>query len=219
MHDSTTPAVRPRSQAATAGRILDSGERLLQLRGFNGFSYADIAAELKITKASLHYHFPSKAELGEALITRYAERFAAALTGIDVAAGDAPVKLAAYADLYAGVLRGQRMCLCGMLAAEYKTLPDAMRIAVVAFFDHNEVWLARVLQQGKREGSIHFSGPAREAAQATLSTLEGALLVARPYGDPTRFQTTARRLLAALATPASPVARTRRVQAVTARKS
>ena len=50
----------------------------MQVRGFNGFSYADIASELGITKASLHYHFPGKAELGEALIERYADRFAGA---------------------------------------------------------------------------------------------------------------------------------------------
>ena len=59
----------------TAARILDVAERLVQLRGFNGFSYADIAAELHITKASLHYHYAGKAELGRALIERYAERF------------------------------------------------------------------------------------------------------------------------------------------------
>ncbi len=61
-----------RTETKTATRILDVAERLVQTRGFNGFSYADIAAELHITKASLHYHFASKAELGEALILRYA---------------------------------------------------------------------------------------------------------------------------------------------------
>ena len=59
---------RQAREPGTAGRILDVAERLVQLRGFNGFSYADVAAELGITKASLHYHFPGKAELGEALI-------------------------------------------------------------------------------------------------------------------------------------------------------
>ena len=109
-----------------------SAERLVQVRGFNGFSYADVAAELSITKASLHYHFPGKAELGEALIERYAARFAAALAEIDARGADAPAKLDAYAGLYADVLRGQRMCLCGMLAAEYQTLPEPMRDAVIA---------------------------------------------------------------------------------------
>src|SRR5690242_20794798 len=104
--------------SSTAARVLDTAERLVQVRGFNGFSYADIAAELQITKASLHYHFATKADLGEALIARYATRFFDALDAADSDAASAPAKLSAYAKLYADVLRQQRMCLCWMLAAE-----------------------------------------------------------------------------------------------------
>lgn len=185
-------------EPGTAARILDVAERLVQLRGFNGFSYADIAAELGVTKASLHYHFPGKAELGEALITRYAHRFAEALKTIDGDGGDVHAKLAAYAALYASVLREQRMCLCGMLAADYDTLPPAMRDAVIRFFDENEAWLERVLGEGQAQGALRFSGRARDQAQLIISALEGAMLVARPYADPERFQATARRLLATL---------------------
>ena len=80
-------SARAHDDGDTATRILDSAESLVQVRGFNGFSYADVAAELAITTASLHYHFPGKAELGRALIARYGERFAAALAGIDAAGG------------------------------------------------------------------------------------------------------------------------------------
>ncbi len=184
--------------AGSAARILDVAERLVQVRGFNGFSYADVAAELGVTKASLHYHYPGKAELGEALIKRYAARFAEALRAIDAEGSDVPAKLAAYAGLYAGVLREQRMCLCGMLAADYETLPAPMRTAVVRFFDENGVWLERVLEQGASEGTLHYEGSSRDAAQMIISTLEGAMLVARPYGDPERFQAAAARLLATL---------------------
>ena len=184
--------------AGSATRILDVAERLVQVRGFNGFSYADVAGELGVTKASLHYHYPGKAELGEALINRYAARFAEALITIDAECTDVPAKLAAYAGLYAGVLREQRMCLCGMLAADYETLPPAMRAAVVRFFDENAVWLEKVLEQGTSDGTVHYEGSARDAAQLIISTLEGAMLVARPFGDPERFQSAAARLLANL---------------------
>ncbi len=187
------------SQPSTSERILDIAERLVQTRGFNSFSYADIAAELGITRASLHYHFPGKAELGEALISRYAERFYEALRQIDREAPDARAKLEAYAELYAEVLRGKRMCMCGILAAEYQTLPQLMRGAVVDFFDENQRWLARVLVQGTAEKTLRFSVEPEEGAQSILSTLEGAMLVARPYDDLTRFNSTARQLLAGLA--------------------
>jgi len=195
---------RQRADADTATRILDVAERLVQVRGFNGFSYADVASELGITKPSLHYHFAGKAELGEALIGRYAARFAEALAEIDREGGDAATKLDAYAGLYADVLREKRMCLCGMLAADYDTLPKPMRDAVIGFFDDNEVWLTRVLGQGEDEGSLRLGGSASEAAQAIIGGLEGALLIARPYGDVDRFQAAATRLLTGIASTARP---------------
>ena len=72
-----------RNDESTSTRILDTAEALLQVRGYNGFSYADISTELGITKAALHYHFPGKADLGLALITRYADRFGESLAAID----------------------------------------------------------------------------------------------------------------------------------------
>jgi TetR/AcrR family transcriptional regulator, transcriptional repressor for nem operon len=193
------PAKRDSDTNDTAARILDIGERLVQVRGFNGFSYADVAAELDMTKAALHYHFPGKAELGRALIARYTERFAAALADIDARIPDAPAKLDAYAGLYGEVLRGHRMCLCGMLAAEYQTLPDPMREAVIAFIDANEAWVEKVLADGERAGTISLAGPASDAARLIVSGLEGAMLVARPYGDVARFDTAAGGLLAGFA--------------------
>jgi TetR/AcrR family transcriptional regulator, transcriptional repressor for nem operon len=183
----------------TPARILDVAEQLVQIRGFNGFSYADVAAELEITKASLHYHFNAKSDLGEALIERYAARFTAALEAIDAREKGAPAKLQAYAQIYAGVLREGRMCLCGMLAADYETLPQAMREAVIRFFDESEAWLAGVLKQGEAEGTVSLDGGSAEAAQAIVSGLEGALLVARPYRDVERFEAAAKWLLASIA--------------------
>jgi TetR/AcrR family transcriptional regulator, transcriptional repressor for nem operon len=187
-----------REDAGTAGRILDTAEELVQVRGFNGFSYADVSAELGITKAALHYHFAGKADLGLALITRYADRFAGALAALDIDAVTPADRLAGYAGLYLNVLRQQKMCLCGMLAAEYQTLPLPMRDAVTSFFDASESWLEGVLQEGRNDGTLHFAGTARDTARVVIACLEGAMLVARPYGDIGRFQTMTASLLASL---------------------
>jgi TetR/AcrR family transcriptional regulator, transcriptional repressor for nem operon len=196
-----------RGDEGTAARVLDIAERLLQVRGFNGFSYADIAAELQITKAALHYHFASKADLGEALITRYAARFADALAAVDTDDTTADAKLAGYARLYQRVLLDRKMCLCGMLAAEYQTLPQPMRDAVIRFFDHNEAWLQGILEQGRTEGSLQYRGSARDTARMIVGGLEGAMLVARPYGDVGRFQAAAASLLAGLSPSVGELAR------------
>lgn len=184
--------------SSTATRILDIAERLVQTRGFDGFSYADVASELEVTPASLHYHFRGKAELGEALIRRYRTTFAAALDAIDASGAPAPQKLESYARIYADVLRRGRMCLCGMLAAGYDTLPSSMRDEVLRFLDDNERWLVRVLEQGMAEGTLAFTGAAAIVAQSIISALEGALLVARPYGDVERFERAAERLMTSL---------------------
>jgi TetR/AcrR family transcriptional repressor of nem operon len=97
------------------------------------------------------------------------------------------------------VLHQERMCLCGMLAAEYQTLPSVVRGAVVAFLDDNEAWLARVLQDGRNEGSLHFNNTAAETARSILGGLEGVMLVARTYGATKRFETAAAQLLRSLA--------------------
>lgn len=187
-----------RTQSHTSERILDIAERLVQTRGFSNFSYADIAAEMGITTASLHYHFPGKAELGQALITRYSQRFSDSLQQIGRDEPNARAKLQAYAGLYADVLRGQRMCMCGILAAEYETLPKPMRAEVIRFFDANQKWLADLLTEGSSDQTLTYSGDVDDIAQNILSTLEGAMLVARPYGDLQRFDAAANQLLSSL---------------------
>jgi len=189
---------RPAPSTEAARAILDVAEQLAQTRGYNGFSYADIAAELGVTKASLHYHFASKAELGRALIVRYQAVFGAALHTIDKQAAKPLEKLQRYVRLYDSVMRNDRMCLCGMLAAEYATLPAPMQEELKLFFEMNERWLTVALLDGRRSGSFSFKESANERARVFLGALEGAMLIARSYGDPRRFQAAAKSMLADL---------------------
>lgn len=192
---------RPRrlpDERATADRILDAAEALAQVRGFNGFSYADISGEVGVTTASLHYHYRTKADLGRSLVARYHATFAAALADLYEAIPGAIARLEGYVTLYTRVLRGDRMCLCGMLAAEFSTLPGPVQESIRAFFEMNEEWLAGVLEEGRVRGEIAFEGAARETAAFFVSALEGAMLLARSYGDISRFEAAARRLIADL---------------------
>ena len=180
----------------TSQQILDIAQRLVQTRGYNAFSYADIASTLSVSKASLHYHFASKAKLGERLIERYEDEFARLLDGIDLGGGNAALKLQRYALIYAHVLADQRMCLCGMLAAEFETLPKPMQAALDSYFALNERWLVAVLEEGRSSGTLHFKGAASEAAQYIIGSLEGAMMMAKSHGGMARFDAATRRLLA-----------------------
>jgi TetR/AcrR family transcriptional repressor of nem operon len=198
------PDAQDAYSVGTTGRILDVAERMLQVRGYNGFSYGDVAGELGITRAALHYHFKGKAELGQALIERYADRFAAALDHLDATAPGAAAKLHGYVDLYTDVLSAGRMCLCGMLAAEHRTLPEPLQRAVGEFFSSNTTWLTKVLDEGRADGALTFDGTAEDTASMILGGLEGAMLMARLDGDVAKFCATAGCLLAGLTTRHAP---------------
>jgi TetR/AcrR family transcriptional regulator, transcriptional repressor for nem operon len=177
----------------TANLVLDVAERLVQTRGFNGFSYADIADELGITKASLHYHFRSKVDLGAELIARYTETFLGRLAKLDGSRRSAPSKIGAYIAIYSDVLKAGRMCLCGMLAADYATLPRQMQDGIRQFFNANEKWLAVVLAEGRDTGTLNFKGRPTDVARSLIGALEGAMLLARSFGDNARFRSAADR--------------------------
>ena len=191
----------PNGRPATASAILDVAQRLVQTRGYNGFSYADIAADLAITKAALHYHFATKAQLGEALVARYETSFADLLAAIDAGSADAVDRLAGYVRVYRDVLLDQRICLCGMLAAEYQTLPEGMQggggeilrhergVAGAGSRGRQGRWDARLCRLRTRHRPVFMAG------------LEGALLLSRATQDVARFDATAEALVAGVLPP------------------
>ena len=183
----------PRS--ATADRVVEAATSVVQTRGYDGFSYGDIADMVGIRKASLHHHFPGKADLGQEVASRYRRAFAEALADIESETDDPIGRLERYVEVYARQLSEHgRMCLCGMLAAEYETLPAPVQDEVRGFFDEQRAWLARVLAGERRPAA-----DARRRADVVLAGLEGALLVARTDGSTARFKQTARALVDAVA--------------------
>jgi TetR/AcrR family transcriptional repressor of nem operon len=184
------------TDSSAPDRILDVAQQLVQTRGYNAFSYADIAAALNVTKASLHYHFPSKAHLGHSLVTRYETRFRKLIEGITDKRASAAEMLRSYVAIYEGVLADHRMCLCGMLAAEFETLPKPMQSALDHFFAMNERWIEDILKRGKADGTLNVTGDFREQAEFFVAALEGAMMLARSHAREERFRTAAKRLLA-----------------------
>ncbi len=181
--------------ASTATKILDTAQELAQKRGFNAFSYADISKEIGIKTASIHYHFPSKTDLGMELVSRYRKIFGELLNEIDAKESNAFEKLRSYIDLYGGSLRDDRMCLCGMLASDITTLPKGIDGFVESFFRDNEKWLAKVLEEGRVKGTLNFEGEAAVQAQFLLSSVQGALLVSRAVKSESKFKMITKELL------------------------
>jgi TetR/AcrR family transcriptional repressor of nem operon len=188
----------PASRVSMVQRILDTKEQFAQTRGFTGFSYADVAEELLVSKASLHYHFPSKADLGPALIVRYHHAITRALETIDRDTDKARERLRRYIGLHDLVMRNDRMRPCGMFSAECATLPTPMQDELRRLVDANELWRTAVLEDGRRAAELAFRGPVKQWARSILAALEGAMLVASACRDGRRFQSAARQLPADL---------------------
>jgi TetR/AcrR family transcriptional regulator, transcriptional repressor for nem operon len=179
-------------------QVLASAQRLAQQRGFNGFSYADIANEVGIRKASLHHHFPTKTDLGLALVSAYGEDLESGLRKIEDQTVKADLRLRAYVSLYRRALDNDRMCLCGILAAEALTLDTALLPQINRFFARNVEWLAEVIAAGKSQKVFAYSGSASDHGRMFLSALQGALLMARATGDKAAFDRTATILIKGL---------------------
>lgn len=179
--------------------ILDTAQELLQTKGFHAFSIKDLAERVKIRTSSIHYHFPTKADLCRALISRHRQRVGAVLVEIDEQVADPRRKLDRFATVFQNTIEvGNRMCPFGMLAADSETLEPVNCDELREAFNDLETWLRRVLLDGKKAGVLAYSGSALHEARLILSALEGAMLVARTYEDPSRFEATARCLMAKL---------------------
>ena len=150
-----------------ATEILDAAERAMRRGGYDGVSYRDLAAEVGIKSASVHYHFPQKPDLGRAVVERYGERFLAVLGAPDDPAEIPKDRLARLAGAYETSLKASHSaCLCCVLGAEAKDLPDPVSEAVRDFFKQLLAWATTAF-----DGHKDFAGHA-------IGALQGAMVLA-----------------------------------------
>jgi TetR/AcrR family transcriptional repressor of nem operon len=174
---------------STSQQIVDEAHRLIMTRGYNGFSYADVAAAIGIRKASIHHHFAGKSDLAKAVVehSRAAIRAQAELLA-DVEP-DAQAALRDYAGYWERCIADNSapFCVAAMLAAELPSLPDDLVVAVRGHFQELADWLTRLLALGVRQGKVSLDRAPAEEADAFLSAIYGAMLSARAFGAPERF--------------------------------
>ncbi len=154
----------------SVSQILDIAERRMRIAGYNSVSFRDIAGEMGIKSASLHYHFPKKEDLGTALVKRYSEKFSEKLAvKLDQGASPAEEILALTNVLREELVDEKLVCLCAMLGAEAPGLPSSVVDEVRIFFDKSIIWLE------KRYAALNFSNSIG-MAKASFSMLEGSMI-------------------------------------------
>lgn len=174
---------------STAQRIIDEGRRLIMTRGYNGFSYADIAEAVGVRKASIHHHFAGKSDLATAVVEQSRAVIRQQVELLAQAEPDALEQLRAYAAYWKRCIAdgSAPFCVAAMLAAELPSLPDDVAGSVRAHFAELSGWLAQVLAVGVRQGSVALVRSPAEEADAFMSAIYGAMLSARAFADPARF--------------------------------
>ena len=172
-----------------AAEIVACARSLLAAGGYNSFSYADISESVHISKASIHHHFPSKAELVRTAVERYREDARAGMAALDRQVDDPLAQLQAYVAYWAACIHDgtSSLCICAMLAAELPAIPNEVADEVRGHFLELTAWLATALAKGATRGLFRLSGSPEAEAQTFMATVHGAMLSARAYGDPDAF--------------------------------
>jgi len=163
--------------------ILNMAEALLQEKGFNGFSYAHIASELGVKNAAIHYHFPTKEALTIAVVRRYRDRFQLWINNSRVKDLAPEKKLDWFFSIYTDMRADKgKVCLVGSMEAEFNSIPSALQTEVESLHRELLAWLQTTLKEGREAGVFQFSGEPANKAALILSSLQGALQMARALG-------------------------------------
>jgi len=174
----------------TAARIVEAGRQFIMRRGYSGFSYADVADATGIRKASIHHHFPTKADLAVAALQQSRAAFDADVAALRASGADDVAQLCAYVQHWERCVADDSapFCVGGMLGAELPVLPDEVAREVTAHFAHLTAWLEPVLESAAKEGRIKLAASVQVEAATLVSLIYGAMLAARAYGGAALFK-------------------------------
>lgn len=174
---------------STQQKLIDSARLLIQTRGYNGFSYADVAEQVQVRKASIHHHFPTKADLARAVVDESRALIVEQTRILAGGAFDPAEQLRMYTGYWEKCIADASapFCVAGMLATELPTLPADLADHVREHFRALSNWLETVLTKGAQMGLFELQGTARLEAESFMSTVYGAMLTARAFSDPKVF--------------------------------
>jgi len=178
------PALSPKAE-----EIVRRATEFLAVGGYNGFSYADIAQVVGISKPSIHHHFASKAALVQAVVARYRADATRGMAALSANVPDPVARLEAYCGYWADCIASTQhpICICALLAGELAALPEEVAQEVRGHFADLTAWLRSVIEDGVAHGVMAIADPPESEARTFMATVHGAMLAARAFGEPKMF--------------------------------
>ena len=174
----------------TREQILDLARHLFQSRGYQGFSYRDISEPLGVKNAAIHYHFPSKTDLGLALIDRYLHILRESTREFMKDGGPAGRQIEGYLRFsHREVIEHDCLCPISMLATNFESVPDELRERGQILTRETHAWLTRALALGRDQGELNFRGDPSAKALTLMAAVQGAGNLSRTLGHEVFEQT------------------------------
>jgi TetR/AcrR family transcriptional regulator, transcriptional repressor for nem operon len=178
-------------QPDTRTQLITVASEFVQAVGYNAFSFRDLAERVNIRTASIHYHFPTKGDLGRAIVEQHRRENKEFFARVDGTGGTALDRLQRYCDAFrVSYGNGNRICIGGMMATDSESLPPDVLEEVRACYTDHEEWLANTLKEGRKQGEVEFAEHASVVARAIFDALEGAMLATRAFQTPQRLSST-----------------------------
>ncbi len=152
---------------------------LFYRQGFETTSFADIAAEVKISRGNFYYHFRSKDEILDAVVARRLDDTRAMLRAWEAQGADPVARIRCFIEI---LLRNREPimafgCPVGTLATELAKLGHPARGEAVALFDLFRTWLRRQFERAGRPAD------ADRLAMHLLARSQGVASLANAYQD------------------------------------
>ncbi|MDQ6479168.1 TetR/AcrR family transcriptional regulator [Dyadobacter sp. LHD-138] len=171
-----------KARTDTKEKIIELGTALIKSIGYPSLSYQQISSQLGIKNAAIHYHYPSKEDLGCDIVSNEIARFEKFISSVS---GLGPLeKLEVFLGSYRVHLEdGNKICLIGAGASDFLELPKSMQLVYTEYLFLLKNWFIDLLETGRKAGVFHFKGEPVNKASVMISALAGALQHARLIGN------------------------------------
>lgn len=181
-------SISDNKEKTTVEKLSELSREYILKNGYHGFSYQDLANELGIKKASIHYYFPSKEDLGKDFIVNYQKRTERIFDKFEKQKLNPKEKIFSYMkNLEYFIDTEGIICPCGVLSAEINTLPEKVKEQLNIFFEYKEKWLEKTIQEGINEGYFKKDINPKDITLLFFSSVQGAIQLARIRKDKNIF--------------------------------
>lgn len=162
---------------STRSEIIKIADELIREKGFNAFSFYDISKALGIKNASVHYHFPTKNDLGIAVVNEYLAKLEEMMA--DSADKEPTERINVYLSIYTSTKAEGRICLVGSLASDLQTVDSELKVNLKQLVDKILNWVTDILADGQARGVFAFSVVPRTKALMIITNMLASLQLTR----------------------------------------